>query len=316
MFKNILKKLLVILCIGAVIIACGGGGGSGGGDETPEVPETPPPVNSDLFVIGTAPYAIQQDRFNCEAYINSIAPLPELRVSWLWNTFGRDTTCLNRVLTDPRLREIQVHVINDVCVRNKNCGPYEALAGFSVGDVRWRIESGDPVIRDILSKAANDLANFLYNDFKIQEKNIRCYISPLLETNITNDQFGKIAGIFRDAFPGCSIVHNPVNSNSIAPGADYLEKHNPRGFIPAPCTFNNDGVSVKFDGKPNGYPRLIGPTELSDSFKNFRHCAARYVWHHSYNCIRPDLGFVDPRDRPCNETDTWNDLVTIILNGN
>lgn len=296
----------------SLLVACGGGGGG----EAPVEPPAQPPVESDLFKIGTAPFAIQQERFNCDAFIQSLEKLPEWRISWLWNTFGDRTDCLFRVLDDPRLREIQVHIMNDVCVRNRNCGPYEALAGFTINDMKWRIESGDPVIREIFRQAAQDLANFLYQDFRLQDKNVACFISPLLETNLSPGEFRQIVDIFRPIFPGCEIVYNPVSYKNDRGGADYEETHNPRQPLNPPCVFNNDGTSVKFPGKANGYPRLIEPDELADSFLNRRICAARYIWHHSYNCIRPDLGFIDPRDRPCNEVDTWEDLTDIIQRGN
>jgi hypothetical protein len=307
------KLLSFLNIIGlSILIACGGGSGQ---EETPVEPIEPPITNT--FRIGTAPFAIQQERFNCEAFLAAQEKLPEWRISWLWNTFGSRTDCLFRVLDDPRLREIQVHIMNDVCVRNRNCGPYEALAGFTIGEMKWRIESGDPIIREIFRRAAQDLADFLYRDYRLQDKpDIACYISPLLETNLSPGEFRQIVDIFRPIFPGCEIVYNPVSYKNDLGGADYEETHNPRQPIQPPCVFNNDGTSVKFPGKPNGYPRLIEPDELVDSFLNRRFCEARYIWHHSYNCIRPDLGFIDPRDRPCNETDTWNDLADIIVRGN
>ena len=268
-------------------------------DEDVEDTETENDITGDNFNFGTAPYAILHSRFSCAGYIKSLEGLPTLHISYLAHTFGNNRECLREVLKDDRLKSVQVHLFNKVCVRNKNCGDYEAAAGLSVEKVADLTAKKEGWYMQRLLSIARREATNLSSELR---KGVKCYVSIDLESNLKPEVYAKKVADFRNVFGGrCSIVYNPVKNFSIASGADYLEHHEENTGLRSPCLYNMDGRSIKFSGIANNYPRVFSEDKSVNVIRKKVEeagCEVAYLWHHSYNCITPGT-FIDPRERKC-----------------
>lgn len=287
MYKLIFKIVLIILVI---IIGCGGGSGTS--------------TSSSSY--GTAPYAIQHPNFNCDAFINSLGPVKTVNISWLWDTFGHSTHCIDRVLADPRFEAFQLHLINGVCLRNGNCGSYEVFSGYSLPQVRNLLNNRDPVLLDRIRAEAQSAANFLNTRGLMSRP---CYISPILETDLTTEEFQPVLDVVKPLFPGCTMVFNTLVPQNRISGTLY-EWHSFNSVVGGECVYNNDGYSVDVPGASKGFPRFMSLDHLKDQLLNNSTCDLSFIWHHSYNCING--GFVDPRARGCGDTASWNRLGTLL----
>ena len=287
-----IKRLMASAALVTVgLVACGGGSDSSGSS----------------FPFGTAPYAIQQSNFNCAAYLNSISDLPEVNIAWLWNTFGANTGCLDTVIRDGRFNSYQLHLINGVCLRNGNCGSYEVFAGLTVGQAESLVLARDPGLLGKITQSASEAANFLSSRGILGNS---CFISPVLETDLSTEASSVIIDTVKPLFPGCTFVHNPVNPTPRIEGTLY-EHHSENSVVGSSCIYNNDGFSVSVGGDTSGFPRFLSEVQVADQLKNNTTCELAFIWHHSYNCING--GFVDPRARSCSEVDDWPFLTAILL---
>lgn len=279
--KSIKILLSLIFCIA---IFSGSSCHNGGGGPNPP---TPPKDHK----IGLAPYAIMQPTFNCAAFKDSIKDLKGFHLSWVWWSFGDERNCIRELLRDPRLISYELHLINEVCQRNGNCGSYEYLHGVSVGEYNWRLKSSNPNEIARLRGYAQNAANFLYLDAK---PSARCYISLGLESNLSETAMRNGTKALESVFPGCEFV---THGHRIPP---YLkERHHNHPAIDAPCIVNLDGVTIKFPGIPNNSHPQISPQDVENYLNTYGFCDVMYIWDNNYNCIKAELGFVDPRRRVC-----------------
>ncbi len=69
--------------------------------------------------------------FNCKGVEELYKGQDKLILSWLENTFGTRCKCLEPLLNDARPKVIRAHLIQSPCMRNKRCGRYEALWGYT-----------------------------------------------------------------------------------------------------------------------------------------------------------------------------------------
>ena len=91
------------------------------------------PAVSGLVNVGFAPFNLTAGAFNCRGFLRATKDFPELHITFLYNTFGNDYSCLVKLLKDPRLKTLEVHLINEPGHRNGRLGSYEFLA--DVGSV-------------------------------------------------------------------------------------------------------------------------------------------------------------------------------------
>ena len=289
----------LITCIIFALCLMGSSCNGGGGGPTPPPPE--PPLTD--IKIGIAPYAIQSKVFNCQELLKSLEGVKSYHMSWLWHTF-RDVSepgyqvqndCVYHILKDPRLISFELHLINEVCHRNGNCGSYEFLKNISVSEYDRQLRENNPAIIGRLRSYAQQAANFLYLSVAPQAK---CYISLGLESNLSKQGMGNGINAIRNIFPGCEFV---AHGHRIE--ATLIERHHNNPGLNAPCIVNLDGVSIKYPGIPNTYPRNITPQEVNTYLDTYGFCDVMYLWHHDYNCYT--IPFTDPRARGCSHTNTF-----------
>ena len=101
-----------------------------------------------LTNIGYAPFNLTAPKFNCDGFIESLKPLTEIHIAFLYNTFGNDFSCLNRLLADQRLKTLEVNLINEPGHRNNRLGTYEFLYGVgSVNTWNTKLKNRDARLR-------------------------------------------------------------------------------------------------------------------------------------------------------------------------
>jgi len=263
--------------------------------------------------LGYAPYGMMSDRWNCALQRNADIELSELRIAVLWNTFGMNTSCIKEYLADPRLKAIEIHLINEVCQRRGTCGNYEFLYGVSITEYRNALRRKDP---DLLAR----IKNYFKVPAELLAANLRpgtsCYISPGLESNVDLVAAEVLQQQAKEIFPNCRIVWNPVN-NSVAakpiPGTVF-EQHNPEASLPSPCITNLDGYDISYPSRGAILPQNIPSTYLPEIAKRFRSCDINFLWIAEYNGIPSSRMMPDPRKRGAFPTESTFRLVIDSLN--
>jgi hypothetical protein len=264
-----------------------------------------------LTNVGFAPFNLTAPTFNCDGFIAATSPLKEIHISFLYNTFGNDFSCLNRLLKNPKVKSLQVHLINEPGHRNRRLGKYEFLYG--VGNVNaWnkKMASRDPALKTKLTRYVIPLQKNLSENLR---DDIEFYVSPGLESNL-GDRAGRVLVSWtRELFPNARIVWNAYRGtrNTIKPTqADLMEGH---GFSPAlraPCIYNMDGLDVAYPSRPalgqvghqeGGTKNWLqsGRPLFQQMEKYGNRCELAFVWTQEANGLsyKQDGRFVDPRRR-------------------
>ena len=199
-----------------------------------------------------------------------------MELGWLENTFGRKCKCVDGLLNDARPKIIRAHLIQSPCMRNKRCGRYEALWGYTAASAsRAALQPRSRLRR----RFARILKTFRQ---RIEGKELTCYVSPCLECDLYERARRELANLVSAAVPSCNLVDNPYRRRCLA---EYTcEKHGPSPKLSRPCIVDLDGV----DGSTIDVKLYV---------EQYQHCDLRYYWEPWMNCIRGE--FVDPRSRNC-----------------
>lgn len=214
--------------------------------------------------------------FNCTGVNDLYRGMSQVRISWLEKTFGDDCPCLNKLLNDSRPKIIRAHLMNSPCMRNKRCGRYEPLWGYTAA-------SGSRAVQLPRSRLRRRF-NRILEQFKrrIDGKELTCYVSPCLECDLYEPARRLLADIVSAALPSCNLVDNPYRRRCLR--GLTCEKHGTNPIISAPCIVDLDGI----DG---------ADVDLKKWLEQYKHCDLSFYWELWMNCIRSE--FIDPRKRDC-----------------
>jgi len=217
-------------------------------------------------------------KWNCEATMRTWSGKDKIVTGWLEQTFGEDCKCADRILHDKRDKVIRVHLLNSVCMRNKRCGRYEPLYGYTPASASRAILRGD---KRLLRKYDRLLLR-LKARLEKSKGAVQCYVSPCLECDLNERARRTLLNRAAIVLPYCSLVDNPLRAKCIK---GYIcEKHGERPNVTRPCIVDLDGT----DGRQ---------VNLKEFAKRYRACDIRYYWEPFMNCIKGS--FVDPRSRKC-----------------
>lgn len=214
--------------------------------------------------------------FPCRQVNNLYHGLEQVELGWLENTFGQDCRCVDSLLNDPRPKIIRAHLIQSPCMRNKRCGRYEALWGYTAA-------SGSRAAQNPRSRLRRRFTRIL-ETFKrrVEGKELTCYVSPCLECDLYEPARRVLANLVSAAVPSCNVVDNPYRRKCL-PGYT-CEQHGVNPKLSAPCIVDLDGI----DG---------ATVDMKSWVARYKHCDLSYYWEPWMNCIRGS--FVDPRSRNC-----------------
>ena len=218
----------------------------------------------------------------------------------MYNTFdnslnGENTACIEKLNSLKQTKMMQVHLINETCQRDLDCGEYELVAGMTIKQYQDAL-----INRDV--NFINKLKTYLEKAKKILlptlRKDIKCFISPGLESNLNEKAAKNLISITREFFGNrCELVWNPVGNNKFNSKIEntYHEVHGPKVKLEKPCIANLDGVDIKLKDT-EVLRNHIKSEDLKSYLDKYKHCEAAFLWSHPDNCINVSK-FIDPRKR-------------------
>lgn len=260
--------------------------------------------------VGYAAFNLTAEKFNCQGLRSAFDGLSEIHLSFLYNTFGNNFSCLKLFLEDPRLKTLQIHLINEPGHRNRRLGKYEFLyTEGTPSDYNRKVSSRNLELKTKYIQYLTPLIEVLNASLR---NDVELLISPGLESNLT-DSSGKILIEWtREVFPSARIVWNPLknSSNTLQTSTgDLLEAHGLFPSLKPPCVFNLDGSDISYPNRPalgereykegesknwiqSGNPMF----QLHEQMANM--CEYVFVWSAESNGLDyRQKTFVDPRRR-------------------
>lgn len=222
-------------------------------------------------------------RWDCRATQTLLRGQNPLVLRWLELTFGTRCSCVNRLLRDPREKIVAVHLTNGPCLRNGRCGPYEVFAGETIRSADRKVRRGNRRLLRKYERVVRRLRGRLNRAVNV----VGCYVSPMLESDLSNQARRKLLALAAPVFPECQLVDNPHRKRCIA--GTICEVHGDRvRNVEPPCIADLDGS----DGKE---------VDLKKWVRETRACALQFYWELFMNCLPADFArrFPDPRQRDC-----------------
>lgn len=220
--------------------------------------------------------ALQHRRFNHE---NATKYLAEGSASGnLDTTFGESIDSVRYLVGRKNPTYHRTHLINAVCIRNGNCGPYEIGRGHTKASFDKAVRNRNPrILRYVRERS------ILYRNLAEQYLGTKFLISPALEHDLSKAGWRVLADTVKEVWPEVQLVNSPDGGIQIERyrGA-WIERHGSR--------VQNDADIISSDGAEitdtnikaflrQGQPRLI------------------LAWSRVYNCRTNSPQFVDPRQR-------------------
>ena len=244
---------------------------------------------------GYAAYAVMHKRWPCGRLMQGYKGLPALRLSFLWHTFGRRWQCLDRWAADSRPKFLQVHVVNEVCMRHGRCGAYEPVAGLTVAQYEQRVGNENAALFSVLRRHVQPIAGWLH-----AHEDIDCAVSAGLESNLSRAAYRKLVAHLAPLFPArCRWVWNPVGNNPHSteriPGMVH-ELHGSRARLSVPCIANLDGEDVDLPSQRAILQPALSAAQVPGYVASHASCEAAFLWTAPFNGIGPG-SFTDPRQR-------------------
>lgn len=198
-------------------------------------------------------------------------------IGYLDHTFSSRTAHLNYILRRVSPYYLRVHILNTVCVRNKNCGTYERLHRFTISSLDKAVYRKDKKVLDTFRERI-----LFYKKLQTSFPKTFFLISPALEHNLSKKSWRVLADVAKEAWPDIQLVNNPLYGNPDTYLGAWKEKH---GNLP------DSGVHIS---------SLDGVSPYKIDVKKWLHHTRKEVitFMHSseYNCRYGDV-FVDPRKR-------------------
>lgn len=245
---------------------------------------------------GSAPFFYNHPKFDRESADRRLTGVQPL--SFLYNTPSDSIKPILNRLKRGDIYFLQIHLINEPCLRNRRCGKYELLSGLSVKRFKRLIATRNASFRAKVRRYSSRAARRILPNLPVFTT---CAVNPLLETVLHRKEaeifFSWVTPFFNHR---CHIVWNPIGNNPGAPinGAYYSEGHGEyiKFDYQYPCIANNDGTPV--------------PKERMRQFLHrYRRCDAVFLWSFGDNCnTDDDEAFTDPRERACKWREDWSDI--------
>lgn len=194
-------------------------------------------------------------------------------------TFGTSTANLEYLLANDSPTFARVHIINNTCIRNQNCGAYEIGAGYTLQSFERAILARDPKIVRFLNERL-----LVYRALQIRFPNTKFLISPILEHNLSFAAWRVLADIVLAAWPGVQLVNSPMRSvrGERYRGA-WLEEHGTPA-VPGFDIYSHDGQDAT-------------DIKIADWRKNTARAKIAFTWSRCDNLRTQSPQWVDPRSR-------------------
>jgi hypothetical protein len=237
---------------------------------------------------GRDPYALQYSDYDSQTFIAS--GIPGASGGNLDTTFGTDITPIDSALSHLHPNIWRVHILNAVCVRNSNCGPYEILHGYTIGTLNKALEASD---QKILSPYKDRVK--LYCILAVKYPSTKIAISPALEHNMTPKAWRVLADATLETCAHVQLVNSPVGGIAAEryKGA-WIEAHGSADQIkPGLDGYSMDGANAS-------------DIDIQAWLKRTKGAKYRNIWGRQDNCRDQNPTFTDPRRRKaCPKTKSY-----------
>ena len=238
------------------------------------------------FRVGRAPLFLLNRRFPLSAYI-ATAPKTPHTIAILWEAPHRTVRNLRVVLRRTQVREVQIVLFNETCVRNRVCERHESLSSYTQATLGAAIARGDKALRVIIKGQARAALEALGPGIGARE----VMINPFLETKLRPAAWNRAARWVTAEVGEVKLVWNPLNNNdNRRPSqAYYTERH---GFdVSCP----RDGRTIaNLDGSRGS------SKEVQDWLHRTRSCRLALIWVPADNCrTQNETTFIAPSSRIC-----------------
>lgn len=194
-------------------------------------------------------------------------------------TFGSETTPLVRILDSRSPEYLRVHFLNNTCVRNRNCGTYEPLYGYSLSSLEAALLKKDPkIIRPLQARVR------LYRAIQLAHPDTTFLASPILEHNLKFPAWRVLADAVLEAWPDVQLVNSPMRGVAAESyrGA-WIEKHgNPA---------ERNAKTYSLDGSD------ASDINIGAWVRDTKGAIISFTWTRSYNLRTQGTTWVDPRAR-------------------
>jgi hypothetical protein len=275
-----------------------------------------------LTNVGYAPFNLTAPKFNCNGFIESLRPLKEIHIAFLYNSFGNDFSCLTRLLADSRLKTLEINLINEPGHRNNRLQPYEFLYGVgSVSTYDKKLVSRDAKLKQKYINYVKPIQDVLTQNL---QPHTSLLINPGLESNVSAKAGRVITQWTRPLFPDARIVWNPHRASLTTRkfvGADLIEGHGLYPPIKAPCVYNMDGTDVKYRNRPalnegSGIKNYYhsGPPLFQQMEKYANRCEISLIWTQEGNGLSYKKAWAEPRKRNHNiSTEMYKQIMQDVI---
>lgn len=248
---------------------------------------------------GMAYYAAMHPRWPAKESLAVFSGKPVACMSVLWRTFGTSTKTLERFFNLPQKKILQVHLLNEVGLRNNRLGSYEVLFGYTPATYQAALLKRDARLFKNLTKYFLNVKNTLDKMSVLSATDF--LISPGLESNLNMKAARVLVDLTKEIFAGQRIVWNPAGINVM--GGDALsgtvfEVHGSSVHLSAPCIYNLDGEDIDLSIRKSILQNKISEARLPEYFRKASASGAEacFIWLSEFNLVRPGR-FVDPRQR-------------------
>lgn len=192
-------------------------------------------------------------------------------------TFGNRLEKVKKLL-EAKPPYLRAHLINNCCIRNRNCGAYEIGYGYSLQSFEAAVLRREPKIIDFLKERTR-----VYRDLSGQYPATRFLLSPALEHNLGRPAFRVLADAVLEVFGNVQLVNNPVSSGGERYRDAWLEGHG-QAFDPSVEITSLDGDDG-FDIKISDWKARAKNTKIA------------FFWWKGLNCRTNSAVWEDPRAR-------------------
>jgi hypothetical protein len=252
--------------------------------------------------VGRGVFSLTSPTFNCKEFLKSVRRLPVLHIATLYNTFGNDFKCWDKLAADPRLQTVELNLINEPGHRNRRLGKYEFLHGIeSPAEYDKLLRAGNPRLKARFVRYVQ-LAKRKVDSLPA---NVQCLINPGLESNVSSKAGEVLMEWTKEQFPRCRMVWNPLSattkSTKLIKGADLVEGHGPTPPLTPACIANLDGTDISFPQRqsPLTEDNIESGSPLMQYIATYANrCELVFLWTVEDNC-NFTTKFIDPRARNC-----------------
>lgn len=246
-------------------------------------------------LIGQDYLALSHPKFDAKEAIKYLPDNPA--IGMLDSTFGVKDSSLRLLLINRPPSFLRVHILNTTCVRNKNCGSYESVRGYTISTLDQAIRNKNKRLLAAYKERVK-----IYRDLSTSCSTTSFLLSPALEHNLSKKAWRVLADATHDVWPEVQLVNSPEGRGAAEryKGA-WVERHGSNPGKDADITSPDGEEATDFNSVK--YKKLI---------ESLPRLKIVLLWSRGFNC-RTQGEFLDPRKRTACPSPSTFELMAHLL---